>query len=169
MEKLHPRSLWIFFLRFIFWWLFLIISLGFVTLPFWLEPLIEKGFSLLPFVVLLSLIVIGLPFCYVWARLTYNSWRYEVGEDVLKIECGVLRKRYVSIPYEKIQNIDIHRGVMARILGLSELRVQTAGYGGARGQWGFWAEGCLPGIDQELAKRLKDRLIAKVKEAKSEL
>ena len=36
-------------------------------------------------------------------------------------------KRYVTIPYDRIQNVDIYRGVLARLLGLSDLNIQTAG------------------------------------------
>ena len=72
-------------------------------------------------------------------------------------------KKYVTIPYERIQNVDIHRGLIARLLGLSDLNIQTAGastmvYRG-RGGGGFGAEGRLPGISCEIAEQLRDELV----------
>jgi putative membrane protein len=101
--------------------------------------------------------------------LTYRFWRYEIGDEAFKMEQGVIWKRYVSIPYERIQNVDIHRGVFARIFGLSDLRIQTAGFGGMYGSWGHFAEGNLPGIEREKAERLREELIAKVKRTKQGL
>ncbi|MCK4858976.1 MAG: PH domain-containing protein, partial [Candidatus Omnitrophica bacterium] len=96
-------------------------------------------------------------------------WLYDITKDAYKMEQGVIWKRYVSIPYERIQNVDIHRGVIARLLGLSELRIQTAGFGGAQGKWGGFSEGRLPGIDKEKAEQLRDELISKVKGKKQGL
>ncbi|KPJ55637.1 hypothetical protein AMJ49_06655, partial [Parcubacteria bacterium DG_74_2] len=69
----------------------------------------------------------------------------------------------------RIQNIDIHRGVFARLLGLSDLRIQTAGFGGMHGKWGSSAEGNLPGIERNKAEELREQLIKRVKGTKQGL
>jgi len=99
---------------------------------------------------------------YVWARWTYFFYRYELSENGLKIEKGVIWKRYVTIPYDRIQNVDIRRGVWARILGLSDVQVQTAGGGGPYGTYGVFAEGRLPGLAQGEAERLRGELVDRV-------
>lgn len=157
MEKLHPKAVWLFF------WHFLLIGLfAFIAVLFFFFPALLYEFVGVPWgwLVLIFLLGVGfyVVFCYVWAKLTYQFWRYQLEKDVIKIEKGVIWKKYVSIPYERIQNVDIYRGVFARILGLSELHIQTAGHSGQT-----WAEGKLPGLDIQVAERLRDELIKKVK------
>ena len=166
MEKLHSKSIYIFFFQFLLKGLFIVIFLSYATIPmmFQREVSINKLF-LLPVIIFALYIV----FCYIWAKLTYRFWAYEITEDTYKMEQGVIWKRYVSIPYERIQNIDIHRGVIARLLGLSELRIQTAGFGGAQGRWGASTEGKLPGIEREKAEQLREQLISRVKGTKQGL
>ena len=60
----------------------------------------------------------------------------------MKLEKGVIYKVYTNIPYERIQNIDIYRGIIARLCGFSAVSVQTAGsylidfrYSNGTGPW----------------------------------
>ena len=100
----------------------------------------------------------------VFYELDFNEPEFE---DVFKKESGVIWKKYVSIPYERIQNVDIYRGVFARILGLSDLHIQTAGASvvsyGRGGLAGVGAEGRLPGIGKDVAEKLRDGLIKRAK------
>jgi len=170
MRKLHPNSKWIFFFRFIVYE----IIYGIVFVPvgiIWVAVIVGiiEGkrrivISHYPFLEWLIAIVIAIIFFdYIWAYLTYRFWRYEVGSKVLKIESGVIWRKIVSIPYERIQNVEIRRGPIARILGLSEIQVQTAGYSGKG-----LAEGKIPGVLKEEAEKLKEELIERVKKAKEE-
>ncbi len=166
MEKLSPKVVWIFFVRFLFAGLFIFAVLFWMLIPIILAGGILSGkVFLFPAAVFVFYVL----FCYGWAKLTYRFWLYDITEDTFKMEHGVIWKRYVSIPYERVQNIDIHRGVMARIFGLSDLRIQTAGFGGAQGRYGAWAEGNLPGIKREKAEQLREELISKVKGTKQGL
>ena len=170
MEKLNSKVVWIFFVRFIFSGLFFFLFLMWMSWGIAGPKIIERA-DFFSWMILLPIIlfILYLIFCYIWAKLTYRFWLYEITDDTFKVERGVIWKKYTSIPYERIQNIDIHRGVIARILGLSELRLQTAGFGGSQGKWGAWAEGRLPGIEREKAEQLREKLIAKVKGTKQGL
>lgn len=95
--------------------------------------------------------------CRLWAKLVYKNYFYELTNKSFRKERGVIGKKYVDIPYTRIQNIDIHRGLIARIIGLSDLYIQTAGMSGQIG-----AEGTLPGLDPQEAIRLRDELISKI-------
>jgi len=126
---------------------------------------------LLPLFIFSSILTILLVFAlliiifYYWAKLTYRFWKYEITEDAVRIERGVIWKKYISIPYERIQNVDIYRGVLARILGLSALNIQTAGYSGGGGRYGVLVtpEGNLPGISVDMAEQLRDDLVKRAK------
>jgi len=105
---------------------------------------------------------------YIWAKLSYRFWRYDFTEDAIKIEKGVIWKKYISIPYERVQNVDIYRGILARIFKLSDLHIQTAGYSGY-GKYGMGTEGRLPGLDIQTAEQLREELVKKVKGTKQGL
>lgn len=107
--------------------------------------------------------------CFVWAKLAYRFYRYELTENGFRKESGVIYKRYVTIPYDRIQNVDIYRGILARVLGLSDLQIQTAGASAVMGRYGaagIAAEGRLPGLLREVAEQLRDELIARARQSK---
>lgn len=179
MEKLHPKSIWLFFFSFLFRGL-----IFFIFFSFWLAPFIGAilgvsdngnvmGYIISFLIGWFIFFILYIVFCYIMAKLTYKYWKYELTEDVFRKESGVIWKKYVSIPYERIQNVDIYRGVFARILGLSDIQVQTAGasavYYGRGGIAGVGAEGRLPGVDKETAEKLRDELIKRAKQSKQSI
>ncbi len=164
MEKLHPKSVWLFFLRFLSTGIVLFIIFGF-QVSFFLSRKSLMG----SIAIILMIILIYVVFCRFWAGLSYKAYKYQLAEDAFKKEYGVIWKRYTSIPYERIQNVDIHRGVMARILGLSSLMIQTAGFSGHGGRGGFNSEGKLPGISVNKAEELREELVRRAKGNKSGL
>ena len=80
----------------------------------------------------------------------YGNWGFEVRDDHLYIEHGVIRKVYSMVPYVRVQHIDTDRGPLDRILGLSTLRVYTAGSKGADIK--------IPGLAREEASELQKKL-----------
>ncbi len=162
MEKLDPQAVWLFFFRFLGIGLLILIiailriGIGSATI----EERLDSKILLLAFLFLVI-------FSYLWAKLSYNAYKYELTEEVFKKEHGVIWKRYVSIPYERIQNIDIHRGILARILDLSDLMIHTAGYSGYGVTSIRSPEGKLPGLSKERAEELRNELIKRAKGTKS--
>ena len=76
-----------------------------------------------------------------------------------------------QFPYERIQNVDIYRGIFTRLLGLSDLQIQTAGMSATIGRYGAFgvaAEGRLPGISKEEAETLRDELIRRARGHKNQ-
>lgn len=57
----------------------------------------------------------------------YLRFRYALTPRELLIESGVLTHRRRSIPIDRIQNIQIERTLLARLLGLARVRIETAG------------------------------------------
>lgn len=72
-----------------------------------------------------------------WRRFTY---RVEAGE--LRIEQGIFIRKRRYIPLERIQAIDLSQGILQRVLGLTSVRIETAGGGGNA------PEVSLPGVDR---------------------
>jgi putative membrane protein len=59
---------------------------------------------------------------------------YELRPDDLVIREGIITRREQIVPYNRVQQVDIHRGLLAQVLGLSELRIETAGSAAGRVQ-----------------------------------
>lgn len=109
-------------------------------------------------VVLFSLII-------AWAIMFYNRYMFRIGGDAVYINRGILWKRNVMIPYERIQHTSITRGPIDILLGLHILNVFTAGTGSVGARFGgaasaFAAEGSIPGLAD--AKPFQDAIMEKV-------
>ncbi|MEX0869317.1 MAG: PH domain-containing protein [Nitriliruptoraceae bacterium] len=85
-----------------------------------------------------------------YPRARYRRWRWCLGDLALDLEYGVLVRRRESIPYFRIQQIDVTRGPLARALGLAALDVTTASASGGAS---------LPGLDAALAPVLRQELL----------
>jgi uncharacterized membrane protein YdbT with pleckstrin-like domain len=170
MQRLDPKAVWLFFFQFSIGSIFTAAMFGcfipimaladsyrYTSSPFLWIFLCWLGFSL-----------VAIGFSYFWAILTYNNFGYELHEDGFKIEKGVIFKRYVTIPYERIQNVDIYRGVIARLLGLSDLQIQTAGFSNPMNQYGMGSEGRLPALDKAVAEELRNALVKRTKGQKTQ-
>lgn len=59
-----------------------------------------------------------------WRRLTYR-----VGSDDIRVESGILSRAARSVPFDRIQDVSLEQGLVARLLGLVEVRFET-GAGG---------------------------------------
>lgn len=165
MKQLAPKAVWMFFFRY-----FLVVFLVVLWLGGFGISFLFKGPSLYTVVVsvVTGLFVVSV-ISYIIAKLSYHYYRFELRGDCFRKEYGIIWKKYVSIPYERIQNVDIQRGIIARLLGLSDLQIQTAGSSAvvSRGLMsGISAEGKLPGVSQADAEILRDELIQKAKGAR---
>lgn len=101
---------------------------------------------LLPAAVAAGLAVVGV----VHALLRYRVWRYEVREDALYLERGVITRVRTVVPFVRIQHVDTRRGPVERASGLATSVVYTAGSRGA--------DVAIPGLEGDRAADLQHRL-----------
>ena len=106
----------------------------------------EPGGAWVGAVVALAVFVVAA----VFAVLRYRSWSYEVREDSLYLERGVLTEVTTVVPYVRIQHVDASRGPVERAFGLATTVVYTAGSRGA--------DVSIPGLSPERAEDLQTRL-----------
>jgi len=168
MKQLHPKAVWLFFFSRVIIWIigaiYIIFQVGFTLNEY------DKSVRIfnIPFFVWSILIfIIIMIIAYIVARLTYRFYKYELTENEYRAERGIIWKRYISIPYERIQNVDIYRGILDRLLGLSDLQIHTAGYGAVGRSSKLGSEGRLPGLSKEDAELIRDELIKRARGAKS--
>jgi putative membrane protein len=89
------------------------------------------------------------------ALLGLISWlvtRWQVEGDDLRIETGLLRRSSLRFPLKQVQAIDIVRPGLARLFGLAELRLRTAGSTGGHARLAYLRTG--------EADRLRTQLLA---------
>lgn len=94
------------------------------------------------------------------ALFLYRSWSYEVREDSLFLDRGVVTRVRTVVPYVRVQHIDTSKGPIERAVGLSTLVVYTAGSRGA--------DVTIPGLRPWEASDLQTRLKALAIESEGE-
>lgn len=180
MKQLDPKAFWLFYLHSVIGALITTIFLVWLFVPqakkttalfdlyqikdpavmqFNLVARSIKFIALYWWVVPITILTIDLLISY----LRYHYYRYELRDDGFRKEHGILWKKYVTIPYERIQNVDVYRNPLARLLGLSDLHIQTAGMSTGFGSYGAASEGRLPGLAPHIAEQLRDELIRRSK------
>jgi membrane protein YdbS with pleckstrin-like domain len=91
---------------------------------------------LIPVAALIILVLVNL-FMLAVVRLEFEKRWYVVTDRSLRIRDGVTTVREMTVNFANIQNISISQGPVQRALRIADLRVDTAGGGGAvRGQQG---------------------------------
>ena len=154
MKSLHPGARWIFRLSSYGFIFIILLFLG----GFGLGMLIGLNLIMIILIYLILAIIIG----EIYARLAYHFWKYDFTTTELKIEKGIIWKKYKSIPYQRVQNVEISRGIMARIFGFSTVAIHTAGYSAPTRGFGGRAEGNLPALSVEDAEKIRQFLMSKI-------
>ncbi len=171
MKKLTPKAKWLFCFKIIFKLIFLFLFLGLPLIVFTVG-IIEQVVSFANFTsaiifIVAIVVLIALLISYIAALLVYKNYEYGLTEEGFRKKYGVISKKDISIPYERIQNVDIERSIIARILGLSEVNIQTAGematIRGAGSLISQESEGFIPGVLPEEAERIRKKLINRAK------
>jgi uncharacterized membrane protein YdbT with pleckstrin-like domain len=90
--------------------------------------------------------------------ITYNYTTFHLDDFALKIRRGFIDKKEMLIPYRQIQDVDINRPLLYRILGVSSLIILTAGHEDP-GQKEGEAEGVFNVVDAAVAEELQKELV----------
>ena len=82
--------------------------------------------------------------------LRYRIWRYEIRENELYLERGVLTRVKTVVPFVRVQHVDSSRSPLERLVGLASTIVYTAGSRGA--------DVVIPGLTPARSEALQERL-----------
>jgi hypothetical protein len=100
--------------------------------------------------VVLAAVVVVTIIALVIAPRRARSIGYRLRDDDLLFRRGIMFQRFVSVPYGRMQLIDINRGPVSRMLGLADLKFVTAAD----------STGVMvPGLPEPVAADLRDRLV----------
>lgn len=129
----------------VIWWL--LIGVG-ATVPIWIAndgdmPL----WGWLPLAAAVVLILIGVLFSFLRTRTIGYLERH----DDLLVRRGMLFRRFVAVPYGRMQIVDITQGPVERMFSLKTLKFVTAAASSAI---------TIPGMPGDSAEQLRDHLVA---------
>jgi putative membrane protein len=88
--------------------------------------------------------------------LRYRIFAYELTDETLNIDSGVLFRREREIPLGRIQNVDMTRSVVQRAIGIAAVGIETAG--------GSSTEASLQFVSRPEAKRLQEGIRTRKRE-----
>jgi len=82
-------------------------------------------------------------------RRRFRAWRYQERNEDLLVARGVMVQRLSVVPYGRMQFVEVTAGPMERLFHLSTVKLHTAAAA---------SDARIPGLEQDEAARLRDRL-----------
>jgi putative membrane protein len=77
------------------------------------------------------LLAVGALVLLAWSTVEWLRRTYSLEGGALRLEQGVLARKLRAVPFDRIQQVDLVRKPLHRLLGVATLRVETAGGGAA--------------------------------------
>ena len=98
--------------------------------------------------------VVGLKLAWtlVAPPLSWQRWRWGIDLELLMLRWGIIWHHERAIPISRLQHVDLTRGPIERLFGLTTLVVHTAGTSAVSFD--------LPGLTDADARALRDRILA---------
>lgn len=127
-----------------------LLSWGLLTLAALVAGIVMTGAGLGPLLswaallVTLAGLLLSLTVAPAWR---YRRWRWEVTEDEVRLQKGLLVVERAVIPMVRVQHVDTSQGPIMGAFGLSEVRVWTAA-----------GSHSIPALADEDAQRLRDKI-----------
>ncbi|MDQ4002740.1 MAG: PH domain-containing protein, partial [Actinomycetota bacterium] len=82
----------------------------------------------------LLLVLVGLALLgalsVVWGFLSWQATTYRVSGGAFHLKRGVLQKSERSLPLDHVQSVNTVQGIVQRLFGVLEVRIEAAGGGG---------------------------------------
>lgn len=77
-----------------------------------------------------ALFILQLPITYAAVRLEFEQHWYIVTDRSLRIRTGLFSLQEATMSFANLQQVEVKQGPLQRLLGLADVRVQSAGGGG---------------------------------------
>ncbi len=109
------------------------------------------NFVIMFFISLLFFLVVFL--ALFWEYLVWSNYDYFIEQENIKIRHGVFRKNNREIPIKRIQNVDIKRNIVHRLLGIGQVNLETAGGNTTEASLKYTSEVTSRKIQKEISER----------------
>ena len=117
-----------------------------ILLVILINPASRKGIIVISIV--MGIAVLSL----VYSILSYMKFYFFIQDNELCVRSGVIRKKVVNIPFDRIQSIDFRQNLVHQVLNVVSVRVDTAGSKGVELE--------LDAIDHPRAEELREIVFA---------
>ena len=94
--------------------------------------------------------------------LAWWFYRYTLTPEHLLVISGVISRQERTVPYQRIQTVDLEEAPLERLLGVARMRIETAATGGGEG------EVVIQAIARDDAQALRERLLRARREARGQ-
>jgi hypothetical protein len=89
-----------------------------------------------------------------FSRIGYTKKGFAFRNHDVLFKHGVIATNTIVIPYNRIQHVALHEGIISRFFGLAKIEIFTAG--------GNSSDIEIPGIEKEQAENIKQLLMGKI-------
>lgn len=96
-------------------------------------------------------------YAFIFPKMQYDRWFYSIENNLIELSNGVVFKHDKKVPFVRLQHIEVFRGILDRIFGLSSVLIFTAG-GAVR----------IPNLEKEQAVKVVNFLKVCISELKVE-
>jgi len=151
--------------------LFLLLYTGIVSIISFYVYFLDSGFDFDLFLILIltcavaPYVVVALISALYFSAYVRN-FTYKVQKDSIVINHGVFTKTRATIPYKRIQNINITTGIFDRMFKTYTIKIETAGHSAVSSgttRRGIGPEGYIPGLkDPHIIENKIKEIIAKI-------
>lgn len=116
--------------------------------------LVQLGlFNWISYAILLGWLLLYL-FSLWYASASAHKKSYLIRFHDISYREGVFFQSWITIPFSRVQHCEISKGLIDNLFGLVELRIFTAG--------GSSSDIVIPGLNPDVAFRLKEQIIGKI-------
>jgi len=141
------------------WWIMLMIFTDGLSI----SGVVPTEVTYLLFIIVYSVFITIIVLIYLYNTVYVKNFSYKISEDHLVIKQGVLTKTVATIPYSRIQNINIVNGVFDRIFKTFTVKIETAGSSAAAASAKkgiIRPEGYIPGLKNPkiIEKKIKEMM-----------
>jgi len=89
-----------------------------------------------------------------FSRIGFKKRGFAFREHDVLFQNGIIATKTIVIPYNRVQHVALHEGLVSRYFGLAKVEIFTAG--------GSSSDIEIPGIEKEQAENIKQLLMGKI-------
>lgn len=146
--NLHPKYIWV-----------VLINLGLcigilILVPILLSMFKPEIFSGRVWLIIGAIIPVFSILLVVFSIIGFKKKGFAFREHDVLFRYGIIATNTIVIPYNRVQHVALHEGLISRYFGLAKIEIFTAG--------GSSSDIEIPGIEKDQAEKIKQLLMGKI-------
>ena len=118
--------------------------------------LIEEKVPTLVLIIIISILIFIIAYPVLITVFGFSRKGYLVREKDLSYQKGLITYKLITVPFNRIQHVEVNQGILAKFFKLSSVKIYTAG--------GNASDLSIPGLPTEIAQNLKSFLSERISE-----